>query len=247
VRKGLVGGREAWLTGAKVAARPSAKVTQLWRPWEARPALLIEYYAGNMMIIMSPSPTERKEASHRRILEAADDLMKAQGVESTSVAEVMARAGLTVGGFYAHFPSKEAMVQEALLFGLTRSVDRMLAAVDRVDDPKARVRALIREYLAQAEDPDLAHACPMTLLLPDLARADRQRRNAFGAHTGALLERIAERFPEIDGMTRREAALVVYTSCAGAVSVARAVASPDARRRIIGSTERMLVRALSLV
>ena len=73
----------------------------------------------------------------------------------------------------------------------------------------------------------------MTLLLPELARADRDTRNAFAAHTGALLDRIAERFPEIDGMTRREAALFVYTSCAGAVSVARAVASPDARQRIL--------------
>ena len=191
--------------------------------------------------------TDRKAQTRQRILAAADDLIKEQGVEEASVAEVMARAGLTVGGFYAHFPSKEALAQEALLFGLTRSVERLLAALDRIDDPKARVRALISQYLAQAEDPDLAHACPMTLLLPDLARADRERRNAFAAHTGALLDRIAERFPEIEGMTRREAALVVYTSCAGAVSVARAMASPDARRRILASTERMLVRALSLV
>jgi TetR/AcrR family transcriptional repressor of nem operon len=196
---------------------------------------------------MSRYAKDRKTETHRRILAAADDLIKAQGVEAASVAEVMARASLTVGGFYAHFPSKEALAQEALLFGLTRSVERMLAELDRIEDPKARVRGLIARYLAQAEDPDLAHACPMTLLLPDLARADRERRNAFAAHTGALLDRIAERFPEVDGMTRREAAIVVYTSCAGAVSVARAVASPDARRRILASTERMLVRALSLL
>jgi TetR/AcrR family transcriptional repressor of nem operon len=196
---------------------------------------------------MSRYAKDRKTETHRRILAAADDLIKAQGVEAASVAEVMARASLTVGGFYAHFPSKEALAQEALLFGLTRSVERMLAELDRIEDPKARVRALVARYLAQAEDPDLAHACPMTLLLPDLARADRERRNAFAAHTGALLDRIAERFPEVDGMTRREAAIVVYTSCAGAVSVARAVASPDARRRILASTERMLVRALSLL
>jgi TetR/AcrR family transcriptional repressor of nem operon len=196
---------------------------------------------------MTRYATDRKAQTRQRILAAADDLIKEQGAEEASVAEVMAKAGLTVGGFYAHFPSKEALAQEALLFGLTRSVERLLAALDRIGDPKARVRALISRYLAQAEDPDLAHACPMTLLLPDLARADRERRNAFAAHTGALLDRIAERFPEIEGMTRREAALVVYTSCAGAVSVARAVESPDARRRILASTERMLVRALCLV
>jgi TetR/AcrR family transcriptional repressor of nem operon len=199
------------------------------------------------MIVMARYATEHKGETRRRILEAADEVVKAQGLSSASVAEVMRRAGLTVGGFYAHFPSKEAMAHEALLFGLTRSVERMLASLDRIADPRARVRALISQYLAQADDPDLAHACPMTLLLPELARADRERRQAFAAHTGALLARIAERFPDTDGMSRREAALLVYTTCAGAVSVARAVASADARRRILGSTERMLVRALSLV
>jgi TetR/AcrR family transcriptional repressor of nem operon len=196
---------------------------------------------------MARYAAEHKGETRRRILEAADQLIKAQGVDVVSVSEVMRRAGLTVGGFYAHFPSKEALAQEALLLGLTRSVERMLASLDRIADPRARVRALISQYLAQAEDPDLGHACPLTLLLPGLARAERDTRNAFSAHTGALLDRIAERFPEIDGMTRRDAALFVYTSCAGAVSVARAVASPDARQRILGTTERMLVRALSLV
>jgi TetR/AcrR family transcriptional repressor of nem operon len=199
------------------------------------------------MIIMARYGAEHKGGTRRRILEAADEVIKAQGVQAASVSEVMRRAGLTVGGFYAHFPSKEALAQESLLFGLTRSVDRLLASLDRIADPKARVRALVSQYLAQADDNDLAHACPMTLLLPDLARADRDTRNAFSTHTGALLDRIAERFPDIEGMTRRQAALFVYTSCAGAVAVARAVASPEARRRILDTTERMLVRALCLV
>jgi TetR/AcrR family transcriptional repressor of nem operon len=198
-------------------------------------------------MIMARYAPEHKGETRRRILEAADDLIKAKGLEAASVSEVMRRAGLTVGGFYAHFASKELLAQEALLFGLTRSVERMLASLDRIADPKARVRALISQYLAQADDPDLGHACPMTLLLPELARADRDTRNVFAAHTGGLLDRIADRFPDVEGMTRREAALFVYSSCAGAVSVARAVASPEARHRILATTERMLVRALSLV
>ena len=199
------------------------------------------------MTIMVRYAAPHKTQTRLRILAAADALIKSRGFDATSVSDVMARAGLTVGGFYAHFPSKDVLAREALLFGLTCTVDRMLAELDRIADPKARVRALIHEYLAQANDPDLAGACPMTLLLPDLARADRETRNAFAAHTGPLLDRIAERFPEIDGMTRREAALCVYTSCAGAVSVARAVASPEARHRILATTERMLVRALYLL
>lgn len=172
--------------------------------------------------------------------------MKARGTDAASVEAVMREAGLTVGGFYAHFPSKEALAQEALLFGLERSVDRLLAHLAAIQDKREWLRALIRSYLGQVEDPSLRDACPMTLLLPDIARSDRDAQNAFAARTGALLDRIAGNFPEVPGMSRREAALAVYTSCAGAVSVARAVAAPDARQRIVRTTERMLTRALGL-
>ena len=198
-------------------------------------------------MIMARYATEHKQTTRRKILGAADDLMKARGYEAMSVSDVMARAGLTVGGFYAHFPSKEALAHEALLYGLSRSVDRLLDSLAHIDDPNAWVRALIRHYLAQVDDPSLEHACPMTLLLPEVARADREARNAFAARTGMLLDRIAAHFPEVEGTTRREAALFVYTSCAGAVSVARAMAAPEARHRIVDTTERMLVRALGLV
>jgi TetR/AcrR family transcriptional repressor of nem operon len=172
--------------------------------------------------------------------------MKAEGVAATSVAEVMHDAGLTVGGFYAHFPSKDALAHEAVLYGLERSVERLLADLAAITDRRQWVRALIHRYLAQVDDPALDRACPLTLLLPDLARADREAQNAFAQRTGALLDRIAERFPEVPGMSPREAALAVYTTCVGAISVARAVAAPDARQRIVHTAERMLLRALGL-
>jgi len=172
--------------------------------------------------------------------------MKARGVDAASVEAVMREAGLTVGGFYAHFPSKEALARESLLHGLEISVERTLALLAPVSDKTQWVRALIRHYLAQVDDPSLEHACPLTLLLPDVARGARDLRNAFAERTGALLDRIAAHFPEIPGMSRRNAALAVYTSCVGAVVLARAVAAPEARQRIIGATEAMLIRALAL-
>jgi TetR/AcrR family transcriptional repressor of nem operon len=158
----------------------------------------------------------------------------------------MQAAGLTVGGFYAHFPSKEALAHEALLAGLDANVDRLLAALADVPPGAAWVRALIRRYLAQANDDALERACPLTLLLPDVARGGRDLQNAFAARTGQQLERIAAQFPEVAGMTRREAALAVYTTCVGAVTLARAVAAPDARQRILATAETTLVRALGL-
>jgi len=195
---------------------------------------------------MARYSNEHKSQTRERILAAADKVIKARGVEASSVEAVMREAGLTVGGFYAHFPSKEALAQEALWYSLERSVDGLLAQLAPIKDKREWARALIDRYLAQVEDPALEHACPMTLLLPDLARADPDAQNAFAVRTGVLLNRIAENFPEVPGMSRREAALAVYTSCAGAVSIARAVAAPEARQRIVRTTQRMLVRALAL-
>jgi TetR/AcrR family transcriptional repressor of nem operon len=198
------------------------------------------------MVIMARYSSEHKAQTRQRILGAADRVMKARGVEAATVDAVMREAGLTVGGFYAHFPSKDALAQEALLAGLEASVDRLLASLVAVPDGTAWVRALIRRYLAQADDASLERACPLTLFLPDVARGSREFKNAFAARTGALLDRIAAHFPVVPGMVPREAALAVYTTCVGAVVLARAVAAPDARTRILATTEKTLVRALGL-
>jgi TetR/AcrR family transcriptional repressor of nem operon len=195
---------------------------------------------------MARYASEHKSRTRERILAAADRVIKARGAEASSVEAVMREAGLTVGGFYAHFPSKEALARETLLWSLGQHVDRLLESLAPIKDKREWARSLIDRYLAQVEDASLEHACPMTLLLPDLARADPDAKNAFAARTGELLHRIAENFPDVPGMSRREAVLAVYTSCAGAVQVARAVAAPEARQRIVRTTRHMLVRALAL-
>lgn len=195
---------------------------------------------------MTRYSSERKPETRARILRAADRVMKDKGVASASVDAVMREAGLTVGGFYAHFPSKDALAQEALLAGLEASVGRLLVHLAPVPDGAPWVRALIGAYLAQADDPALAHACPLTLFLPDVARGSREFKNAFAERTGTLLDRIAAHFPEVPGMTKRQAALAVYSACVGAVVLARAVAAPEARARILATTQALLERALAL-
>ncbi len=197
------------------------------------------------MTIMTRYPAERKQETRRRILAASEALMKTRGVEAASVEAVMRSAGLTVGGFYAHFPSKEALASETLLHGLARSFGAMEAALDGLAG-RDWVRGMIRTYLAQADDPDLAHACPMTLLLPEVARADDARKTRFAEVTRTLLDRAAARYPAVAGFTPREAVLATYAALAGAVALARTAPTPAARRAITGACERMLVAWLGL-
>lgn len=195
---------------------------------------------------MARYPNEHKGRTRVRILAAADGLLKERGPEAASIDAVMKRAGLTVGGFYAHFASKDELERETLLHGLDASMARLLTALAPIADDRAWVRALIHRYLHQVDEPGLAGACPLTLLLPDVARGGPEFRSAFAARTGALLDRVADRFPAAAGLSPREVAIAVFASCAGAVALARTVPASHARARILDAVEAMLVAAFDL-
>jgi len=194
---------------------------------------------------MSRYPAERKLQTRARIVAAAERLIKVRGPQGTSVEAVMREAGLTVGGFYAHFPSKEALVDEALLVGVERSLGSMVQGLEHAA-PAAFARTLIDRYLEQATVGELGHACPLTLLLPDVARADENARQAFAARTAQLVARVETRLPVVAGMAPRDVALALFASLAGAVSFARAAATSRGRDRILAATRTSLERWLGL-
>jgi TetR/AcrR family transcriptional repressor of nem operon len=188
---------------------------------------------------------DRKAATRARILQAAESLIKDRGTEGATVDAVMRKAGLTVGGFYAHFESKEALAREALLAGIERSFDSLTAGLDAAT-PQDFARTLIERYLAQIEAPELEAACPLTLLLPEVARGEAAFRDAFSARTGELVARVEHRFPVVDGMAPRDVALAVFAALAGAVSFARAASTARGRMRIAAATQASLHRLLGL-
>ncbi len=198
-----------------------------------------------MMIIMPQISAERKSATRARILAAAEAVIKDRGRDAATVQAVMRRAGLTVGGFYAHFESKEAMAREALITGLERSFAGLSAGLEGAP-PSEFARVLIGRYLAQVESADLEAACPLTLLLPEVARSEPAFRDAFAARSGELVARVEGRFPAVDGMSPRDVALAVFAALAGAVSFARAAATLRGRRRIVDATAASLHRLLAI-
>ena len=190
------------------------------------------------------APT-RKSDTRARILAAAVAVIKDRGPEAATVEAVMRRAGLTVGGFYAHFVSKEALAREALIAGVERSFDTLLAGLEDAT-PAEFALALIRRYLEQVESPDLEAACPLTLLLPEVARGGSALRDAFAVRSGELVARVERRLPVVDGMSPRDVALAMFASLAGAVSFARAAATPRGRRRVVDATAASLYRLLAI-
>lgn len=189
--------------------------------------------------------TDRRSATRARILDAAQALINARGAVSATVEGVMQRAGLTVGGFYGHFASKDALAREALLAGVERSFERLTAGLEGASPPEF-AKALIDRYLAQADDPHLESACPLTLLLPDIARGEPALREAFAVHSADLIARVEPRLPAVEGMHQRDVALALFASLAGAVSFARAAATPRGRKRIVGATREATSRWLQI-
>jgi TetR/AcrR family transcriptional regulator, transcriptional repressor for nem operon len=194
---------------------------------------------------MARYPAEHKEATRARILAASERILKRDGFDGASVEAVMRAAGMTVGGFYAHFASKDDLSRQALLYSVEQSFARLTEGLEHVDD-RTFLRTLIERYLAQAEDPALEHACPLTLLLPEVARSDASFRAEFATRTVRLVQAVEARFPEAPCGSRRETALAVFAALAGAVAMARAAATPSARRKIAQATGRFLCSALGL-
>ena len=109
---------------------------------------------------------EHKEATRRRIIEAAGQRLKRDGIDGSGVSVLMADAGLTNGAFYAHFASKEDLVATAVADQLNQQLERFRTlAVDREG-----VEQLVREYLSIEHRDDLEHGCPSAALLDEIGR-----------------------------------------------------------------------------
>jgi TetR/AcrR family transcriptional regulator, transcriptional repressor for nem operon len=164
--------------------------------------------------------TESKRAETReRILTAAGHLFRERGVDGVGVDAVMKEAGLTHGGFYLHFPSKEVLAAEVSQFLLEKAASRW-EEISRSPDRNAALERIVRYYL----DPShvaAAHGCPLTTLGPDVARRATSREAVGGALRG-MLEALRRCLPG----RKPERALVSLSTMVGAVVLARLTDDP---------------------
>lgn len=114
------------------------------------------------------SQTHRKQKTHQLILESALRLFRKNGIESSGLEQIMKRAGLTVGGFYAHFDSKEALVVEAIETALHESSLRLRSASEK--NPSDPIRGMLDVYLSEYHRDHPSTGCALVSLSNDLAR-----------------------------------------------------------------------------
>jgi len=167
---------------------------------------------------------QQAAASRERIVDAASRLFRAHGLDGISVADVMGDAGLTHGGFYSHFESKEALMAEACTRSLAESVHRWQAlCANAAGDPLPAVAA---SYLTTRHRDNPGAGCIVAALGSDVPRHAAPVRQAITLGVRELVCVLAGALREGTRASRRRKALASYASLVGALVLSRAVDDP---------------------
>ncbi|CAM2151119.1 TetR/AcrR family transcriptional regulator, transcriptional repressor for nem operon [Pararobbsia alpina] len=188
-----------------------------------------------------------KAQSHERIVKTAAARFREKGIDGISLADLMKEAGLTHGGFYRHFESRDALVAEAVDCALHASDGTLCNMVD--DKGAVDLARYIEEYLSTEHRDNPAVGCAMAALTGDIARSGAQARALYSAHIERLVSRLVPLLGEArPAAQRRSHALVIVTTMSGALGMARATNDPKlsgellaaARERLIDDLERIV-------
>jgi TetR/AcrR family transcriptional regulator, transcriptional repressor for nem operon len=170
---------------------------------------------------MKKSKLEAAE-TRRKIVKTAAAEFRQNGINGTSLADLMAAAGLTHGGFYRHFESKDQLVAEACAAAFESANET--AWVPLLQQSKRNgIDALVAKYLSEDHRDDQRGGCPFTALGSELARSDENTRAAATEGLSKLVDAIAKQFSELRPDVAKRRALVTVSTMVGALTLARMV------------------------
>jgi TetR/AcrR family transcriptional regulator, transcriptional repressor for nem operon len=173
----------------------------------------------------------QKARTHKRIVAIASKRFREKGLAGFGIAELMKEAGLTVGGFYKHFDSRDALVAEAVssAFGdWQRRVDATASG-----GPPVSYAKLIDDYLSDAHRKNPGTGCAFSALAPEIARSDKRTRALTTEQVRNDLDLIAGLLPGKDNRAARSRAILIFSALVGAMSLARAVSDESLSREIL--------------
>lgn len=183
-------------------------------------------------------------ANHQAIEDAASRLFRERGLDAVTVADVMAEAGLTHGGFYAHYASKDALAASACESAFAFAAEKWRRRIGAADSAGAARDAIVEGYLKNAYcDPAVA-SCPTATLVTDVARAERSHpiRPAYLAGVTQQIETLAGLGTSGDRGRDRAAACVQLATMIGALLLARATHGDPISDEIVRAAREHLVR-----
>jgi len=185
-----------------------------------------------------PSKSSKREKTHDRIVEVAARAIRRAGYDGVGVADIMKEAGLTHGGFYAHFESRGALLAEAV----TRAGrDSAAALAERMQARQARgqsgLRAIIDTYLSDAHLSGVEQGCPVAALSSEMPRQPPELLAASTLRVRSLIERVKQTLPR----GRQAQAPVIVSTLVGALQLARVLGANAEGRALLAATRESLL------
>ena len=186
---------------------------------------------------------EHKQETHDRIVRKASVRLREKGAHGIGVADLMKEAGLTHGGFYAHFDSREALVIEAFNYAMDGATKRWRKTAEQTP-PEKRFATIVESYLTTIHRDDPGHGCAVPSLGPEIARESAKTRKAFAARLDEMIEMIADQLPELPRKAARAQAVAALSTMAGALVLSRVAGTGEFSEEILGvAREAVLGRA----
>jgi TetR/AcrR family transcriptional repressor of nem operon len=184
--------------------------------------------------------SEHKARTRERVLKEASEAIRADGAANVGVADIMSRAGLTHGGFYAHFKSKDELIAEAITHMFEERYARFFARVDR-DEPRIALAGFIDRYLSMQHLSGARHGCPVPTMAGDLPHLPEDARERFAAGLQRLIDALQTLLDRVGLADSAALASSVLAELSGVVGMARTIGD-DVRAQTLLTASRAMIR-----
>jgi len=185
---------------------------------------------------------EHKAETRQKIVKDASRRVRAEGLNGAAVAAVMRDTGLTHGGFYKHFGSKDDLLMESLSESFQEIANTLVNAAEQ-SRPETAWKAIVKAYLSPERCDQPECGCPLTALAPELARVDKEMKGRILAELLSYKSRMQAFMPGRRTVDKERAFFAIFSTMIGAIEIARMLPEPAMREHVLASTRDFLLQS----
>jgi len=185
---------------------------------------------------------EHKAETHQKIVKDASRRVRSEGITGAAVSAVMRDAGLTHGGFYKHFESKDELLIESLREAFNEIAEALAEAAERAK-PEAAWKAIVTTYLSLEYCDHVEYGCPLPALAPEMARADKAMKAAIFEELKRYKNRMQPFMPGERTVDKERAFFSIFSTMVGAVEIARMLPEPAMREKVLASARELVLHS----
>jgi len=185
---------------------------------------------------------EHKGEIHQKIVRDASRRVRAEGITGAAVSAVMRDAGLTHGGFYKHFGSKDELLMESLSEAFREIADRLAQAAEK-SQPGTAWKAIVKTYLSPEHCDHAECGCPLAAIAPELARADKAMKAPIFGELTKYKSRMLPFMPGRRTADKESAFFSIFSTMIGAIEIARMLPEPAMREKVLASAREFLLHS----